>query len=899
MKNSTLYVALISGLLAVALAGCGDDGTDCGPGTVEVDGECVPNAGACGDDATFDPDTGKCEGDGATCATGTVEQDGECVPDGSVICETGTTFDTDTGTCVADITGCAAGTVQVGDECVPNDDTLVGDVTEPAEPNDPGSGGEALITLPDVGDMLTIEGCITPYVDADDSGNLDGDLDTYVFTTTGPVLIDITVDGLGGLAGGFQVGSTDQALIDSGWFRFGLNMVADTSRRKVFIPSAGTHYLLIGDSRAFLTGEAAGGADTCYFATISQVAIPAATPITGGMVTGTDLGDAEFYSYDPDEGDILFESLTAPAPVTAGGLVVQLNGAFDAGSAFVDFGEDANLATMGLADADTIVVVVDYIIDYGLSDVPWTLEIIDPGAQAAPADGTVTITHDASLFRWLYFDVNGGEVINLDITSDTGDLLGLTIVGPGFSTITTPCGFGGGECAQWDGWVQFVDAGRYYIRLFNIEDPAPATYGVSVTRTAVAPGVITIGTEVTGATLANEFGFHELDVSAADWITFQSTPTNFDGDVEITLYDRTIAGELGIEVPDAGAIALVDAADEFGAILVTDDSTYLLALTDGGGQDGDETYNLDIVDRVFTDLGTVTEAAPVSMTDVAITAGAINYYLLRAADGFDVDVSVTGTSGTDPVLSRLDDEEVVIVGPLDDTAADGTETFNAIFTAGWVAFTVTEAGGAAGTYDVGASGTDPVTYTATAASLSFTDMCPGAGGPGVLHTLIDTDDGISVSTLAPPAGFELFGASVTELTVSSNGWVTTETGYAGTSASGNSPIPSDTDPNSLIAPYWDDLDEIVVCTYADSGAGTVTIQWEGVSWWTGYSVEMQAILHGDGTIDFVYGSAHSALMDGVDGTVGIEHPSGLFGNQLVFNTSGFIAPGDSWTLTID
>ncbi len=51
-----VLVALASGLLA---AGCGG-GTECGPGTVEQDGECVPS-------------------NPLTCGAGTVEQDGECV----------------------------------------------------------------------------------------------------------------------------------------------------------------------------------------------------------------------------------------------------------------------------------------------------------------------------------------------------------------------------------------------------------------------------------------------------------------------------------------------------------------------------------------------------------------------------------------------------------------------------------------------------------------------------------------------------------------------------------------------------------------------------------------------------------------------------------------------------
>ena len=55
-------------------AGCGDNSRDCGPGTIEEGGACLP---------------------AATCGFGTREDadSGQCVPDGSVVCTDGTVFD--------------------------------------------------------------------------------------------------------------------------------------------------------------------------------------------------------------------------------------------------------------------------------------------------------------------------------------------------------------------------------------------------------------------------------------------------------------------------------------------------------------------------------------------------------------------------------------------------------------------------------------------------------------------------------------------------------------------------------------------------------------------------------------------------------------------------------------
>src|SRR5690606_16565740 len=122
----------IATMVAAAGLGTGCSGTECGLGTVEIDGACLPTSDVCGPNSTYDEDTGQCVGN-TTCAAGTSLENGECVPDGSVVCATGTQYDEATGTCVADVSGCAAGTVLIEDECVPEDDALVADVEEAAE----------------------------------------------------------------------------------------------------------------------------------------------------------------------------------------------------------------------------------------------------------------------------------------------------------------------------------------------------------------------------------------------------------------------------------------------------------------------------------------------------------------------------------------------------------------------------------------------------------------------------------------------------------------------------------------------------------------------------------------------------------------------------------------------
>jgi cysteine-rich repeat protein len=907
-----LCMTAMSGALALGAA-CSDSGPECGVGTAEVDGKCVPTA------------------DDISCASGTTLVGTECVPDGSVICETGTTFNSSTGKCDPDISGCAPGTVQSGDQCIPTDEGLTADITEPAEPNGPGDDGAAVINLPEVGASTTIMGCITPTSDTqpEPNGNLDPDLDAYVFTTTGPAVIDVTVDGLGGLAGGFQVLSAENDLVEAGWTRLGLTMVSDTARRKVYLPGAGVYALAIGDSRSFLTGEGAGNTDTCYYATLTHEAVPAATPIVADTpVTGPALGDLQVYSFDPTDGAVVFSTLVANSESLAGGAVVMVNDTFRYASTFQNMGDDAFTAVAGLGDNDKVTIVTDYVISYSLSDVPFELTVNSPSAPLAPADGSaVSVTTEGNLYRWMYFDVNDGEVVYMNVNTNGGDKTEVTVIDSNFNLVTQPCvndGWTDTTCNEWDGWVQFVDAGRYYIRLFNSE-PAPTNCGdgtvdtdeqcddgntadgdgcnyqcktepyawdVYVTRVAATPGVVSVGTASSGQTLANdELGFHELDVSSSDWLSFQATPTGFTGAVALTFYDRTKAGELGVDVPSLDSISLADASDDAGRIVIDDSSVFLVSVGDAGGTGSGKMYDLSVADRVYTDLGMLDPMNPANLTGVSLAAGETAYYLARAATSYTVDVSVTGGAGIDPVLTRIDNEEGTLASYDDNTGAATSEAFSQrMASAGWVAFVVEDVAGTAGMFDMDATASPPP-YTSAAGSLTYSDVCT----MGAAHTISDDDEGLSSTPITLPITFSFFGDSVTELVVSSNGWASFDSSVSDAEYA-NKSIPTDSAPNSIIAPLWDDLENTTVCTYHDTTSNTFTIQWNGHKYNNdGQVVEMQAVLHQDGTIDFIYGSGHNIPTDSA--TIGVENAAGDNGLEVSYNTAGAVAAGDSLVLT--
>ncbi|HEY0194622.1 MAG TPA: hypothetical protein VGC42_26100 [Kofleriaceae bacterium] len=253
------------GLVAIALAACGDNRVPCGDGTTEVDGRCVaPVPIACG--------------------PGTQLTDGACVVEDAI---------------------CDAGTVLIAERCVDPARELTIDLEESAEPNGAGiaAGVEAspasagVIAPKPAGMPFVVHGHLTPFRDADGDGQLDPDVDTYELAVRAPTLLEISVDGVGGALGAFYATAV---LAPTGgrpaqrYERYGLALAGDTARRRLFLPAAGSYRLAITDLRALAIGNhpppaagkggAAGGPDAEYYAaiTVEELPAPAAIALTAG-----------------------------------------------------------------------------------------------------------------------------------------------------------------------------------------------------------------------------------------------------------------------------------------------------------------------------------------------------------------------------------------------------------------------------------------------------------------------------------------------------------------------------------------------------------------------------------------------------------------------------------------
>jgi hypothetical protein len=149
---------------------------------------------------------------------------------------------------------------------------------------------------------------------------------------------------------------------------------------------------------------------------------------------------------------------------------------------------------------------------------------------------------------------------------------------------------------------------------------------------------------------------------------------------------------------------------------------------------------------------------------------------------------------------------------------------------------------------------------------------------GTRLALNSDDIAVTVSLNFP---FEFYGNTYTSMNVCSNGFVNFGTSSA---AYSNVAIPSSTAPNSLIAPFWDDLNPANGGNiYFQSFSDKAIVQFQGVAPLGGTgSFTFQAILEASGIIRFYYQTMTGTLNAS---TVGIENATGSDGLSVAFNTT--------------
>lgn len=158
------------------------------------------------------------------------------------------------------------------------------------------------------------------------------------------------------------------------------------------------------------------------------------------------------------------------------------------------------------------------------------------------------------------------------------------------------------------------------------------------------------------------------------------------------------------------------------------------------------------------------------------------------------------------------------------------------------------------------------------------------------------DDQVSAG-IPIPFPFRFYGVPVTQVFISSNGFITFSPGQSSGCCSGD-PIPDTNSPNNIIAGFWEDLNNpqgnIRFETMGSPGNREFVVGFYNVPHYSnGPQVTFEIILHEAGSaIELQYGLAPSDA-DGDPTTVGIENADGTIGLQIVnsevsFNTQGFL-----------
>ncbi|GAB4332578.1 MAG: hypothetical protein Kow0037_10230 [Calditrichia bacterium] len=181
------------------------------------------------------------------------------------------------------------------------------------------------------------------------------------------------------------------------------------------------------------------------------------------------------------------------------------------------------------------------------------------------------------------------------------------------------------------------------------------------------------------------------------------------------------------------------------------------------------------------------------------------------------------------------------------------------------------------------------------------------------------DEGMATINL--PFSVKFYGQTYNQLQVNSNGFITFDMNYFA-NAYTNQGIPNNSDPNAIVAPFWDDLDGSVNLgdIYYEQIGNKFIIQWNDWAHYNGNQhLKFQVVLfQNSATIYFVYENMDQAQSDV---TVGIENADGTAGLQIAFDqayahsqlltkiskgaewlsvspTGGTVAPGDTLSVLL-
>ena len=725
MSNERLTLAL-SVACVMALTACGGKGVECGSGTIEENGQCVPvannnenngttgtnNGGsvACGPGTELDGD--RCiVSDPVVCGAGT-ERDansGECLPTEEA-CGVNTAFDAASGTCLPVDSVCAEGTVWSDASamcmpeavCAPGDVVIAGvcarpveeligraDLTE-VENNDPDMGGTAqTFTLAD----YIISGSIGDPTDLDGDGNVDQDVDVFEFDAESGQWITITLQTTGEMPLIWSVINTsnnDERLPRAAF--------GGGAARQFATTSAGTYRLVVLPLEyLYERTQRVGEPDAQWVAEVTVDQAPMArsvdlsTPQTGRF---TDLANNRYRATNVMPGELVTVGFDVQGS-DAVGVVSVFDGADFVSSHRV---EGAPVIPV-VVPPNGLELILDYIRVSGPND-EYTVTAQSDGrsqslgtltAGAVSSSTPIGLDDQGAFFL---MDLPAKTILELGHTNAGGHPVIFRVTGPDGNTteISFVQPIPGPFSYQ---YVPALAGGTFIVEV--VIDPAAPSGPVIADFVLEASAVTTrsLGTLAPGGTQSTTIA--SLDVGRSRFLTIdlaagqQAQLTQDNGQDEVV---RVIQWLMGWTAP--GPMDFVGDPDapfspSRSARLSGDGTELLIELSADIDLTG---IAVTVTDFMATDLGTVTPPATIDETNPGpLTAGDANLYSVTfpsevvlvgtvTAPSGDVDFIIKDSIGMDVVrATTLNDENVAAIVPAG-TYTMEVAAYNAL-PAGW------------------------------------------------------------------------------------------------------------------------------------------------------------------------------------------------------------------------
>ena len=671
MKKLTT-ILLIAGF-SFSLSACGGDGTECGPGTTDQNGTCVPDIIECGDGTVLQDDQcvpicganqywdgAQCV-DTPECAAGTTfnPQTGECEPcpagqywDGTACqigpeCDTGTSFNPQTGMCEPDEDACGPGTVFVNGQCVP-EELPDPDVVESTDPD-----GSVAFNLPAEGESVSLGGVVNEPEDINGDGYPDGDWDAFTLVAPAGTYLRIRATSEGATLPAFTILSTEED--GSGgplYARYTFNPNGLDSEREFYFPRDDTYTIYVTDYNQMMgTPVPVGGDDFTYYVTVENLGSPIITDIDTMPLADTgDLADGMLFFYNLKNlltaEVVTLKSLGEPLPDTDNDVRAIIMLIYPDGSVAEALASgttaDAEIRFSVPESGDYLVIHDFYYIDGPEDD--FEISGVNENVEDCTAGGCAGGALAEGEHRVLMWDLLAGDffLFNATVPSDATENLRVIVYDNGMNVLSEASA--GSTWNRWDDMFVTQDTWIYLwlegwgggaVPSYTFEAVHEATLELVEGVSAAGQGVVDMPEDtIEDAGIEHFVGTGGQMAVCMDLTTYGAGWTS--------PLEEVYTDELGYLGPafDVAGVDLPVLSPSFAYL--PEDGYYLHMVSDPGSDITAGTYDATVYFQDLTDLGAPAAGTPVSAAAQSLDADTgLAFYAYTAVRGENARVTVT------------------------------------------------------------------------------------------------------------------------------------------------------------------------------------------------------------------------------------------------------------------